>query len=220
MTDTVSATLIVTVAGPSAPVTVIVLGVLGGDLARQPGVDAAVLEVVQQVLGLVLEAQDRDLGAELAVGQRHAVDALADPDRVAVRAGQRVADARAHVGLEARRHRVLEVLGLLVHLVPRHADDVGQEALDHPVAADDALGVGAAGLGEADRAVGVAADVAVALEPADHLRDGRRRELHRAGEVGGGHRQAGLEQPEQRLEVLLLGVGGLSACPVTWPADR
>ena len=38
---------------------------------------------------------------------------------------------------------------------------------------------------------------------------GRRRQLHRAGEVRAGHRQARLVQPEQRLEVLLLGDGGV-----------
>ena len=64
-----------------------------------------------------------------------------DLDRVAVRTGRGVADGGAHVGLEARRHRVLELLGLLVDVVPRDADDVGEEALDHPVAADDALGL-------------------------------------------------------------------------------
>jgi hypothetical protein len=41
--------------------------------------------------------------------------------------------------LEHGRHRVLEALGLLVDLVPRDAEDVGEEALDEPVAADDAL---------------------------------------------------------------------------------
>ena len=70
-----------------------------------------------------------------------------------------------------------------------------------------ALGVLAAGVGERDRLVAGARDVAVALEPADHLVDGRRRELHRARDVGAGHRQAGLVEPEQRLEVLLLGDG-------------
>src|SRR3712207_7410799 len=51
----------------------------------------------------------------------------------------------------------------------RDAEHVGEEPLDEPVAADDALGVLAAGLGEADRLVGGALDVPVALEPADHL---------------------------------------------------
>jgi hypothetical protein len=100
---------------------------------------------------------------------------------------------------------VLEVLGLLVHVVPRDADDVGQEPLDHPVAADQALGVIAPGGRELDRALGVAGDVAVALEPAEHLVDGRGGELHGTRQVGPRHRKAGLEQPEQALEVLLLG---------------
>ena len=103
---------------------------------------------MQQVLGLVLEAQDRDLGAQLDVGQRDALDPLADLDRVAMRAGLRVADRGEHARLEHRRHRVLEPLGLLVDLVPGDAQDVGQEALDQAVAADDALGVLAAGVGE------------------------------------------------------------------------
>ena len=60
-------------------------------------------------------------------------------ERVAVRAGRRVADRRQHPLLEHRRHRVLQPLGLLVDLVPGDPEDVGEEALDQPVAADDRL---------------------------------------------------------------------------------
>jgi hypothetical protein len=109
---------------------------------------------------------------------------------------------------------VLQPLGLLVHVVPGHADHIRQEALDQPVAGDDQLRVGAAGVSEVDRAVAVAGYVAVALEPAEHLRDRRGREPHRAAEVGGGHRQAGLVQPAERLQVLLLACGGVRAGPV------
>ncbi len=100
---------------------------------------------MQQVLGLVLEAQDSHLGAELDVGERDAGEPCAGDDRVPVRAGLRVADRSEHALLEHRRHRVLEPLGLLVDLVPRDAQDVGEEALDQPVAADDLLGVLEAG---------------------------------------------------------------------------
>src|SRR5204863_1258376 len=62
-----------------------------------------------------------------------------------------------------------------------------------------------AGRGEGDRAVLVAGDVAVALQAAHHLVHRGRRELHRAGDVGAGHRQARLLQPEQALQILLLG---------------
>ena len=99
---------------------------------------------MQEVFGLVLEAQDRDLGAQLAIGQRDTVDPLADLDRVAVRARLGVADGRPDVGLEAGRHRVFELLGLFVDVVPRDADHVGKESLDHAVTADDVLGVLAA----------------------------------------------------------------------------
>ena len=62
------------------------------------------------------------------------------------------------------------------------------------------------------RLVRGALDVAVALEPADHLVHRRGRELHRAGDVGAGDRQPGLLEPEHDLEVLLLSdcrlVGG------------
>ena len=39
-------------------------------------------------------------------------------------------------------------LGLLVHLVPGDVEDVGKEALDQAVAADDLAGVLAAAVGE------------------------------------------------------------------------
>ena len=134
---------------------------------------------------------------------------VAGHDRVAVRAGLRVADRGEHPLLEHRRHRVLEPLGLLVDLVPRDPEHVGEEALDQAVAADDALGVLGARVGERDRLVARARDVAVALEAADHLVHRRGRELHRARDVGAGHRQTRLLQPEERLEVLLLGDGGV-----------
>jgi hypothetical protein len=162
---------------------------------------------VQQVLGLVLEAQDRDLRADLAIGERDAGGALADVDRMAVRAGLGVADGLSDVGLEARRHRVLQPLGLLVHVVPRDADDVGQEALDQAVAAGDLLRLATPLLREGDRAVAGARDVAVALEPAEHLVHRRGRQLHGAREVGTRHREPGLVEPEQHLEVLLLRHG-------------
>src|SRR4051812_8937670 len=53
---------------------------------RQPRLETLVLQVVQEVLGLVLEAQDPHRRARLDVGQRHALDARAGDDRVPVRA--------------------------------------------------------------------------------------------------------------------------------------
>ena len=96
---------------------------------------------MQEVLGLVLEAQDLTLApSATSASGTPSIRGAAD-DRMAVRAGLRVADRGEHALLEHRAHRVLEALGLLVDLVPRDAEDVGQEALDQAVAADDALGV-------------------------------------------------------------------------------
>jgi hypothetical protein len=162
---------------------------------------------VQELLGLVLEAQHLDARALGHVGQGDALDAGAGVDGMAVRAGLRVADGGQHALLEDRRHRVLEPLGLLVDLVPGDAEHVGQEALDQAVATADLLGVALAALGERDRLVAGAGDVAVALEAADHLVHGGRRELHRARHVGAGQGQPRLLQPVQRLQVLLLRDG-------------
>ena len=111
------------------------------ELALQTGREARVLEVVQQVLGLVLEPQHGDLGALLDIGQRHAGYALLGEDRMAVGASVGVADRLKHLLLHRGRHPVLEPLCLLVHLVPGDVEHVGEEALDQAMAADDVLGV-------------------------------------------------------------------------------
>ena len=86
----------------------------------------------------------------LDVGQRHALD-RASPASIGWPCGHVLASpiAASMRASRTRRHRVLEPLGLLVDLVPRDAEDVGQEALDQAVAADDAAGVLAPVLGEA-----------------------------------------------------------------------
>ena len=140
ITETVSATLGVTaqiaaVGGLEHDLRVVALG----ERAPPCRARARGLEVVQQVLGLVLEAQHAHARADLDVGERHAAEPRPGDDRVPVRAGLGVADRGEHAFLEHRRHRVLEPLRLLVHLVPGHAEHVGEEALDQAVAADDAL---------------------------------------------------------------------------------
>src|SRR5919108_1953160 len=86
---------------------------------------------------------------------------------------------------------------------------VGEEALDQPVAADDALCVLAALLRELERLVRTAGDVAIALEAPDHLVHRRSGQLHRARHVRTRHREARLLQPDDDLQVLLFGDGGM-----------
>jgi hypothetical protein len=128
---------------------------------------------------------------------------------MAVRARLRIAHRADHVLLECRRHRVLEPLGFLVHVVPRDADHVGQEPLDQPVATDDRLGLLMPAVGEQKRPVVVARDIAVLLETAQHLVHRRGREPHRAGDVRPRDGQLRLHQPVDDLEVFLLGGRGM-----------
>ena len=161
MTDTVSATLRVTtwrdpfasIATSSSPG--------GGERALEAGMEPGLLQVVEEVLRLVLEPQDAQLRALLDVGERDALLARAGDDRVPVGARLGVADRGEHALLERWRHRVLEPLGLLVDLVPRDVQDVREEALDQPMAADDLACVLAPRLGERQRLVLGAGDVAV-----------------------------------------------------------
>src|SRR5215207_9739485 len=81
------------------------------------------------------------------------------------------------------------------------------------MAADNRLSLTAAASGEGERLIVGALHVAVALEPADHLVDGRRGQLHRARDVRAVDLQTGLLEPEHRLQVFLLGNGGLSHDP-------
>src|SRR5215216_3262905 len=126
-----------------------------------------------------------------------------------VRARLRIADGAEHALLDDGRHPVLEPLRLLVHLVPGNVEHVGQKALDQPVAAHNAGGVLLAGVGELERLVGAARDITVCLEASDHLVDRRRGHLHGPRHVGPCDRQAGLLEPVNDLEVLLLGNGDL-----------
>ena len=129
---------------------------------------------MQEVLGLVLESQDGHRRANFDIGQRSALDARPGVDRVSVRTRLRVADRRQHALLEHGRHRVLKALGLLMDLIPRNPQHVGEEPLDQSMAPDDRLRVLAARVGERDRLVTRARDVSVPLEPADHLVHRRR----------------------------------------------
>ena len=56
-------------------------------------------------------------------------------NRVAVGIGLRVPEHLVHPLDEPVRHHVLEMLGVVVHLVPAHAHHLHQEQLDQPMAA-------------------------------------------------------------------------------------
>ena len=75
-----------------------------------------------------------------------------------VRIDDRVAEQGRDPVLELVGQNVLEDLGLLVHLVPRHAEGLGEIGLEEAVMADHLEGDLAAGIGELDAPVGSVLD--------------------------------------------------------------
>ena len=76
-TETVSATLRVTDTDEPFDSSTTSSSPDSASLPVEARVHARLLQVVEQVLGLVLEAQDLDVGAHLDVGERHARHAVA-----------------------------------------------------------------------------------------------------------------------------------------------
>src|SRR4051794_35004922 len=112
--------------------------------------DRAVGEISQHRCIAVRDAGEDAGVARPELGERHRViDAqrqVTVGNRITVRIDVGLAELRGNQLLELFRDVVLEDLRLLMHPVPRHAEDLGQEELDQPVVADhlerDALALG------------------------------------------------------------------------------
>ena len=87
--------------------------------------------------------------------------------------------ARDHLVVE----RVAELVGPLVRLVGGVAHEVGEEPLDDPVLADDALGALAAGRGEQRLLALAALDQPFRLEALEHLPGRRARDMEHLGDA-------------------------------------
>ena len=76
--------------------------------------------------------------------------------------------------LEIRRNRVLQALRLIVDLVPLHAKDLRQHALDQVMAQRSALGDLAAGAGQAHATVALHPHKTILAQPTQSHADGGR----------------------------------------------
>src|SRR6266498_4114183 len=127
----------------AVPVGVLELGLCALRTSHDVGstwLDPGATEHAQQVVVLVLEAQDARPAAALHAGQRHPRLARVVPDGVTVWAGPGLSDHLEHARLEPGRDAHLEGLRLLVDVVPGHAHDLHEKRLDQAVAADDVPG--------------------------------------------------------------------------------
>jgi hypothetical protein len=164
------------------------------------------LEVFQEarlVLELVGDALDDGClpGPERSERAR---GARPDPGhRVAVRAGRRVAEHARYPLFHLRRERVLEALGLVVHLPPLVAEDVDEKALDEAMAADDGVRRGLTGRRQAHFVTVADRDEALPLEAVEHLRDRRRRHAEEFGDARGDDARALVGERVDDLQVLL-----------------
>ena len=85
------------------------------------------------------------------------------------------------------RDDVLELLGLVVHLVPRVAHDLHQEELDQAMTAEDERGELLSGRRERHAGVGLVLDEARLGQRLDHRRRRAGRDVERGGQLA--HRQ-------------------------------
>ena len=148
-------------------------------VARLPQLDigprheALVVEPVQQLAVVLGQADDRGARSRFEVGERRQLPVLRLLEGwvhgPAVRAALRVAEALRHPLDHLVRERVPELVGMDVGLGRGVAEEVGQQALDQPMLADDVFGALASGRRQQSLLLLASFDHAVGLEPLQHL---------------------------------------------------
>lgn len=174
--------------------------------------DAGTMQKAQEFRVALKEAADGAMGAFGRVGQRDQAPVAAlvrrlRQDEIAVGAGSLFAQLFDQQSFESGGDGVLEALGLVVDLVPGHAEDLREHALDEVVAEGGAVGGFASGGGEAEDAVVVDFDKSIAAKAAKGHGDSRRRDGEPVGEGGRDHGASLALGFENRLEVVFLRNG-------------
>ena len=130
----------------------------------------------QELAVLVADAANDHGLAERAGEQRVVLRlderAFRPGNRIAVRIRGGPAEHLVDAFDQAVRHRVLEVLGLVVHLRPAHPHHLDQEKLDQSMASKDARGELFSRRGQANAGIGFIPDEARFRQRLDHRRGG------------------------------------------------
>ena len=124
---------------------------------------------------------------------------------------RRLAEVCREGPFQPRGDGVLQRLGLGVHLAPVEPEHLREEEFDEAMAADDAAGLDAAGVGESCAVAGRVLDPACLVEPLEHAGDGSAFTFKSAAISAGEDDVLRPAQAVDRLEVILHGGGGLVA---------
>jgi len=176
------------------------------------GADAESVEELEETCVAFVKARDNDGRTSAGFGEWKQAAALElrgsfGEDAISVRTFTFLAEALDELGFKGGRDDVLEAFGFGVNLVPLHAEDLGEHALNEVVAECGAVR-GFASLGcELERAVGRRVYVAVFAKAAESLCDRGRRDAEPLGEEGRDDGVAFALGLEDGLEVVLFGDG-------------
>ena len=144
------------------------------DRDRLARFQVVVLDEAQEVLVLIDDARHGDRSVERTRQQRLELlrldQAFGVGNRIAVRIGLRPAQHGVHAIDKAIADGVFELLGLVVHFVPRVAHHLDQEELDQSMTTGDESGEFLPGLGQCHPGVGLVLDQPRLRERLDHRR--------------------------------------------------
>ena len=180
-----------------------------------PGRNPDLAEVAQDLRNFVGDAADDGAAAarRSARAERRRVRGsrqISRRNRMAVRAGLRIAEQRHQPVFDALRDRVLEHARFGMHFVPRHAEHVGEQPLGQAVPPQDAHADLQAFARQFHLAARDVLDEAVLVELLQHAGDRRRRDAQRRGEARRRHARALVLEAIDGFEILLDRLGKMA----------
>ena len=186
---------------------------------RGTGPYVELLEVLQEAPVAFEHADDGEVLFDLTLIETLQAAAPAivrriDAHAIAVRTSSAFSQSFAQLAFEIGGDGVLQLLGFIVDLVPFHAEDFCEHALDEVVPVQETVRYSPAGARESDLPFAAYADELIALEPPDGHGNGRRRNLEPAYQRRGNYVLAFRFRLGDGFEVVLLRDGDFQASSI------